>query len=106
MLSMTELDRIKGIDKEKGTITVQAGARVSQILAELQKHGLTLENFSSITVPRSRSIGMLSMTELDRIKGIDKEKGTITVQAGARVSQILAELQKHGLTLENFSSIT
>lgn len=50
--------------------------------------------------------GMLSMTELDGIKGIDKEKGTITVQAGARVSQILAELQKHGLTLENFSSIT
>ena len=45
-----------GIDKEKGTITVQAGARVSQILAELQKHGLTLENFSSITVPRSRSM--------------------------------------------------
>ncbi|CAK9043238.1 unnamed protein product [Durusdinium trenchii] len=50
--------------------------------------------------------GMLSMTELDGIKGIDKEKNTITVQAGARVSQILAELQKHNLTLENFSSIT
>eukprot|EP00439_Symbiodinium_sp_Y106_P072516 s318_g13.t1 len=50
--------------------------------------------------------GMLSMGELDAIKGVDKEAGTITVQAGARVSQILSELQKHGLTLENFSSIT
>ena len=34
------------------------------------------------------------------------DKHTITVQAGARVSQILEELQKHGLTLEKFSSIT
>ena len=40
------------------------------------------------------------------LRGIDKQKGSITVQAGARVSQILEELQKQGLTLENFSSIT
>lgn len=38
--------------------------------------------------------------------GIDKTAGTITVQAGARVSQILEALKKEGLTLENFSSIT
>jgi L-galactono-1,4-lactone dehydrogenase len=43
---------------------------------------------------------------LDRIINVDKEKMTITVEGGARVSQILDELKKHGMTLANFSSIT
>jgi L-galactono-1,4-lactone dehydrogenase len=50
--------------------------------------------------------GMLSMSQLDGIVNVDTANSTITVEAGARVSQILAELQRHGLTLENFSSIT
>lgn len=50
--------------------------------------------------------GMLSMVQLDKILDVDLEKMTISVQAGARVSQILDELHKHGLTLANFSSIT
>jgi len=50
--------------------------------------------------------GMLSMAQLDDIVGVDVEAQTITVQAGARVSQILEELQKYNLTLSNFSSIT
>merc|ERR1719436_1054275 len=49
---------------------------------------------------------MLSMAQLDGIVKVDKKAQTITVKAGARVSQILEELQKHSLTLENFSSIT
>lgn len=50
--------------------------------------------------------GMLSMAQLDGLVGVDVKAQTITVQAGARVSQILEQLQKHGLTLANFSSIT
>ena len=50
------------------------------------------------------SRGMLSMVQLDGVQ-VDMDKHTITLQAGARVSQVLEELQKHGLTLENFSSI-
>ncbi|CAK9026232.1 unnamed protein product [Durusdinium trenchii] len=81
----------------------QAKQKVRPVGMNLSPNGLALQEG-----------GMLSMTELDGIKGhptkprrgIDKEKNTITVQAGARVSQILAELQKHNLTLENFSSIT
>eukprot|EP00913_Durusdinium_trenchii_P035197 g32927.t2 len=69
MLSMTELDGIKGIDKEKNTITVQAGARVSQILAELQKHNLTLENFSSITETQKSPGQLHAGTELQQIAG-------------------------------------
>lgn len=49
---------------------------------------------------------MLSMAQLDGILGVDTENMTITTEGGARVSQILEELQKHGMTLANFSSIT
>ncbi|OLP99557.1 L-galactono-1,4-lactone dehydrogenase, mitochondrial [Symbiodinium microadriaticum] len=74
---------------------VQPSRSMSPGRGFLERNGLAMEER-----------GMLSMGELDAIKGVDKEAGTITVQAGARVSQILSELQKHGLTLENFSSIT
>ena len=40
--------------------------------------------------------GMLSMSELDDILEVDTKAQTITVQGGARVSQILEELKKHG----------
>merc|ERR1712151_1136915 len=46
------------------------------------------------------------MAQLDGIVSVDVEGQTITVEAGARVSQILEELQKYNLTLSNFSSIT
>lgn len=46
------------------------------------------------------------MVQLDSVIDVDEKRGTITVEAGARVSQILDELKKHGMTLENFSSIT
>merc|ERR1719387_1002314 len=46
------------------------------------------------------------MSSLDKILKVDKGNMTITVEGGARVSQILEELQKHGMTLANFSPIT
>merc|ERR1719335_621480 len=49
---------------------------------------------------------MISMASMDKILSVDREKMTITVEGGARVSQILDELRKHGMTLANFSSIT
>lgn len=50
--------------------------------------------------------GMVSMGSLDKVLNVDKKNMTITVEGGARVSQILDELKKHGMTLANFSSIT
>jgi len=73
----------------------RVGAKIRPIGTGLSPNGLALE-------PR----GMLSMAQLDGIVSVDKKAQTITVRAGARVSQILEELQKHNLTLENFSSIT
>ena len=63
-----------------------------------------------------RSGGMMSMANLDRIISVDKPSGsnssssgdempTVTVQAGARVSQVVDALREHGLTLPNLASI-
>ena len=49
--------------------------------------------------------GMVSLTNLDKIVAVDKENMTVTVQAGARVSQVVDALRPHGLTLPNLASI-
>jgi len=51
------------------------------------------------------SQGMVSLSNLDKILEINKDKLEITVQAGARVSQVLDALRPHGLTLPNLASI-
>ena len=51
------------------------------------------------------SRGMISMALLDKIVDIDVEKKTITVEAGARVQQVVEALRPHGLTLENYASV-
>jgi L-galactono-1,4-lactone dehydrogenase len=49
--------------------------------------------------------GMVSLALMDKILSIDKEKGLVTVQAGARVEAVADELRRHGLTLQNYASI-
>ncbi len=49
--------------------------------------------------------GMVSLTNLDKIINVDKENMTVTVQAGARVSQVVDALRPYGLTLPNLASI-
>lgn len=46
----------------------------------------------------------VSLRHLSAIR-VNAAQGTVTVGAGATVSDLLKELSKHGLTLENFSSI-
>ena len=48
---------------------------------------------------------MVSLAGLDRIKNINLERQEVTVEAGIVVDQLLQELSKFNLTLENFSSI-
>lgn len=49
--------------------------------------------------------GMVSLTNLDKIINVDKDNMTVTVQAGARVSQVVDALRPYGLTLPNLASI-
>ena len=48
---------------------------------------------------------MVSLAGLDRIKNINLERQEVTVEAGIVVDQLLQELSKFNLTLENFSAI-
>ena len=59
---------------------------------------------NGIGLSSSSSDNLLSLTFLDHVE-VDVERKLVTVGAGARVSTVLSALAKHGLTLENFSSI-
>ncbi|KAJ4850318.1 hypothetical protein Tsubulata_005833 [Turnera subulata] len=47
-------DYILAVDKDKNTVTVQAGIRVQQLVDGIKERGLTLQNFASI---REQQIG-------------------------------------------------
>jgi L-galactono-1,4-lactone dehydrogenase len=49
--------------------------------------------------------GMMSLAHLDQIVAVDTENQTVTVQAGARVNQVIEALRSHRLTLPNLASI-
>ena len=73
-----------------------AGAKPSSTMNQTQhEHNTSNEETCS---------AMLSLAALDDIT-VNTASSTVTVGAGAPVSAVLAELKKHGLTLENFSSI-
>ena len=48
---------------------------------------------------------MISLALMDRILSVDTQTMQVTVQAGARVSQVLDALRPYGLTLQNLASI-
>ena len=54
MLSLSLMDKILHIDSGAKQVTVQAGARVQEVVEALRPHGLTLQNYASI---REQSIG-------------------------------------------------
>lgn len=49
--------------------------------------------------------GMLSMGLCDKVLAVDGQKGTVTLEAGARLDVALDALRREGWTLANFSSI-
>ena len=48
---------------------------------------------------------MLNMALCDKILSIDTERRMVTVEAGARVKEVVEALRPHGLTLQNYASI-
>lgn len=49
--------------------------------------------------------GMVNLGLMDKVIEVDKKNKRVTVQAGARVSQLVDGIKEHGLTLQNFASI-
>ena len=83
-------------------------SELESIVAKCQKDGIPIRPVGSALSPNAISfqpMGMVSMANLDQIIAVDKEKMTVTVQAGARVSQVVDALRPHGLTLPNLASI-
>jgi len=72
----------------------QDGTHIRPVGSALSPNGLAFD-----------SRGMVSLSNLDKIIDINKENMTVTVEAGARVSQVLDALRPHGLTLPNLASI-
>lgn len=50
------------------------------------------------------TLSLISLHAIDYIE-VDVKNQVVTVGAGARVHDVLKELEKHGMTLQNFSSI-
>merc|ERR1712087_353380 len=48
---------------------------------------------------------MLNMALCDQVLSIDAEKMQVTVEAGARVKEVVEALRPYGLTLQNYASI-
>lgn len=82
---------------------------VQSVLEEFQRKQKKIRVVGTALSPNG--IGMsdkdgslLSVANLDNIS-VDVDKMEVTVGAGATVSNVLKELKRHGLTLQNFSSI-
>ena len=89
---------------------------VERIVQRCHERGQPVRPVGSALSPNGlafRSGGMMSMANLDRIVSVHKPSGddnddempTVTVQAGARVSQVVDALREHDLTLPNLASI-
>jgi L-galactono-1,4-lactone dehydrogenase len=81
---------------------------VETIVAECHKRGQTVRPLGSALSPNAigfASEGMMSLSNLDQIVEINLDAKEVTVQAGARVSQVVDALREYNLTLPNLASI-
>lgn len=81
---------------------------IEAIVAKCHKEGQTVRPLGSALSPNAigfASQGMVSLSNLDQIVEIDLANKTVTVQAGARVSQVVEALRPYDLTLPNLASI-
>ena len=70
------------------------GKKIRPVGAALSPNGVAFEKE-----------GMVSLALLDKVLHVDVEKKQVTVQPGARVSDVTEALRKYNLTLQNYASI-
>ena len=79
------------------------------LVADCHRAGRKLRVVGSAISPNGLGLSaageMVSLTFCDSVLAVDPARLTVRVQAGARVSQVVEELRKHGLTLQNYASI-
>eukprot|EP00897_Mesotaenium_endlicherianum_P007247 jgi/Mesen1/6550/ME000334S05899 len=77
------------------------------VVRDHHEHGRRLRPVGSAISPNGIGLcadGMVNLVLLDKVVRVDRENLRVTVQAGARVQQVVEELRPHGLTLQNFAS--
>lgn len=74
-----------------------AGAPIRPVGSCISPNGLGL--------PRDGGAS-INLAMMDHVIGVDKDRGLVRVQAGAKVSSVVDALREHDLTLENFASIS
>lgn len=71
------------------TTAYQTNSHIRPVGSALSPKGLSFD-----------SLGMVCLSNLDRIIDVDTKNMTLTVEAGARVSTVLDALRPHGLTFQ------
>ena len=83
-------------------------ADVSTLVDACHRRGQSIRPVGSALSPNGIAFcpdGMISLGQLDHMVQVDTEQSTVTVQAGARVSQVVEALRPYHLTLPNLASI-
>lgn len=83
-------------------------AELTSLVADAYRNGTHIRPVGSALSPNGLAFdprGMVCLSNLDKIIDVNKEDMTVTVQAGARVSQVIEALRPYGLTLPNLASI-
>mmetsp|Transcript_8981 Transcript_8981/g.11910 ORF Transcript_8981/g.11910 Transcript_8981/m.11910 type:complete len:573 (+) Transcript_8981:1153-2871(+) len=83
-------------------------SELEEIVAAANKSGQKLRPVGNALSPNGiglSSEGMVSLAMLDNIVSVDPKTGLVTVQAGAKVEQVVEALRPYGLTLQNYASI-
>ncbi|GKY92617.1 hypothetical protein MPSEU_000231800 [Mayamaea pseudoterrestris] len=81
---------------------------VIHILADCHHRACKVRPVGSALSPNGLSFsadGMMSLANLDQVLHVNTKHMTVTVQAGARVSQVVETLRRYDMTLPNLASI-
>eukprot|EP00903_Cladosiphon_okamuranus_P019157 g17620.t1 len=95
--------------KTKAYLQPESAEEVESILREAHKSGKRIRVVGNALSPNGIGLSrdtMLSLGQCDRVLHVDEKRGTVTVEAGARVQQVVDALAPHGLTLQNYASIS
>lgn len=86
----------------------QSAQEVCRVLESHHKNAIKIRPIGTGLSPNGLAMNnksnLISLSSLDHVE-VDVNRQLVTVGAGVRVSEVLKELSKYNLTLENFSSI-
>jgi L-galactono-1,4-lactone dehydrogenase len=87
---------------------VESTEQLEQLIAKAHEVGQKIRVVGSALSPNGLGLsktGMVNLGLCDKVLAVDRERAQVTVQAGARVAQVVDALEPHGLTLQNYASI-